>query len=319
MRRRRISCAAAALAVGLAAVGGCASRSSGSLTGRFIKQGEPTVTYGKSRRAPADSLQEQMAKVRHLSAAARTRHSTFGATIEGSDRRLAAALLMEAVLPTAESHLQVAEEYRRLGILDAAHARLNRALQRNPQLAAAHESMARVWRDWGLPDLGLGAAYRATHYAPASASAHNTLGTILDAIGQRDAARRAYELAVMLEPSAVWALSNLCYLEFSAGRLAQARGQCEAALRVEPGFAAAHNNLGLVYAAAGDMTRAQQEFRAAGSAAVAQYNLGIAHLAAGSPASAARAFDAAIEANPAFAAASERARAARGGGNTGRE
>ena len=78
--------------------------------------------------------------------------------------------------PTAESHLQVAQEYRRLNVLDApAYGRLNRALAKEPHLAEAHETLARVWRDWGMPHQGLGAAYRATAFDPASASAQNTL------------------------------------------------------------------------------------------------------------------------------------------------
>ena len=51
-------------------------------------------------------------------------------TIESTDRRLEAAILAESIRPTAESQLQVAREYVRLGILDVAFKRTEQALER---------------------------------------------------------------------------------------------------------------------------------------------------------------------------------------------
>ena len=269
------------------------------------------MNFDGSPVATSDSLQHHIRQVRQLSAAAKPRQSTFGATVEGSDPRLAAALLAEAILPTPDRHLRVAEEYHRLGVLDSAHARLTRAVQKAPRLARAHDHLARVWRDWGLPGLGLGSAYRAIDSDRRSASAHNTLGTIFDALGRLGEARQAYARAYSLDPTAAWALNNLCYVEFRLGRLNEARSHCEAALRLAPRLVAARNNLALTYAAAGDLDRARHEFLAVGDAAAAQYNLGIIHLAAREYLSAAMAFEQAIEARPAFAAAKARAHAAR--------
>jgi protein O-GlcNAc transferase len=269
------------------------------------------MNFGGPPVATSGSQQDHSRKVRRPPATPTPRQGTFGASLEGSDPQLAAALLVEAILPTAENHLRVAEEYRRLGVLDAAFARLNRAVQQEPRLAKAHESLARVWRDWGLPDRGLGAAHRAAYYDRQSASAQNTLGTILDALGQFDEAREAYERALSLAPEAAWAWNNLCYVEFRLGRLNEARLRCEAALRLEPDLSAAHNNLALTLAAAGDLGQARQEFLAAGDSAAADYNLGIVHLAAGEYAFAADAFEQAIKARPTFTAAKARAHAAR--------
>lgn len=231
----------------------------------------------------------------------------FGATIESSDRRLTAALLAETVQPSADSYLQVAEEYRRLGLLDSAHDRLARALAKEPRNAVIHEALARIWRDWGMPGSGLGHAHQAVYFAPLSASARNTLGTLLDALGRFDEAQAAYEKALALDRNAAWALNNLCYLAFRRGRLDEARAQCEAALRMAPTSVAAHNNLGLAYAAAGDISEAHQRFRDAGDLAAADYNLGLMHLANGEDAAAARAFEQAIKARPDFTAAKTRA------------
>lgn len=299
-----------ALALTLLSLSGCAAGGS-SLSGRFVRPGEPKVNFGGPPAPAGDSLQDYMRKVRHVSAAATPRSSTFGVTLESSDKRLAAALLAEAMLRTAESHVGVAEEYRRLGILDAAHARLNRAVDKEPRLATAHEGLARVWRDWGFPELGLGAAYRASYFDPKSASAQNTLGTVLDAMGKLGEARQAYERALMLEPDAAWASNNLCYVEFRLGHLADATTRCQQAVQSEPGLTAAHNNLALIYAAAGDHERAREEFLAAGGSAAADYNLGIVHLAERDYAAAADRFEQAITARPAFTAAKTQAHSAR--------
>ena len=214
------------------------------------------MNFGGPPVATSDSLQEYIGKVRNVSVATTPRQRSFGATIESSDPRLAAALLVEAVLPTADSHLRVAEEYRRLGILDSAHARLNRAVEKEPRLAEAHEVLARFWRDWGMPERGLGAAYRAVSYDPRSASAQNTLGTMLDALGRLGDARRAYERALQLDPTAAWALNNLCYVEFRLGPVGRGATRCEAALAACADVSsAAHNNLALTLAAAGDLDR----------------------------------------------------------------
>jgi len=232
-------------------------------------------------------------------------------SVESADPRLAAALLAERLAPSAEAHLQVAREYVRLGILDFAHRRVERALARDPGCAAAHELMARIWRDWRQPQVALGHAHRAFHFAPASASAQNTLGTILDALGEVDGARAAYRQAFSLDPGAGWALSNLCYLEFRQGRFVEAKQQCKAALQVTPRLAAAHNNLALAHAGSGDLAGASVAFAGAGDDASAHYNLGIVHLAAGRYDDAVRAFEAAIEARPDFTAAKSRAHAAK--------
>jgi len=291
-------------------LGGCATGRSGSLSARFIKPGKQTIDYGGPPIPTADSLQQHMRQVKHVQAAAKP-SGTFGSTLESSDPHLAMALLVEAILPTPQNLLRVAEEYRRLGVLDSAYGRVNRALMKAPTFAAAHEAFARIWRDWGLPDQGLGSAYRATYFDPASASAQNTLGTVLAALGRTADARRAYVKALTLDASASYALNNLCYLEFRVGRLDDARTRCEAALQLTPAMSAAHNNLGLVYAARGEIERARLEFLAAGTAATAAYNVGIVHLAAGQYDRAANAFEEAVVAEPEFVAAKARAHDAR--------
>jgi tetratricopeptide (TPR) repeat protein len=146
---------------------------------------------------------------------------SFGATIESQDKALAAALLLLRLSPSPARHRDVATEYRRLRIDDAAFDHLTAATRLDPADAAAYDGRARIWRDWGFPQMGMADAARAVFYAPGSAEAHNTRGTLLAAVGQTEAARRDFEMALSLNPGASYALDNLRYLD----RLSKAAGK----------------------------------------------------------------------------------------------
>jgi Flp pilus assembly protein TadD len=299
--------------IGIVVLAGCVSGGgSGSLTARFVKQGEPATNLGGPTPPTAETLHGQMEKARQLVAKTTPPRSTsLGGRVESSDPKLAAALLLASMAPSAEHQLAVAQEYRRVGILDAAFDRVSRAIEEEPRLAEAHEMQAKLWRDWGFPARALGAAYRAVSYAPQSASARNTLGTVFESFGRFDEARRAFQAAADLDSSAAWPLNNLCHVELRVGRLDDARSRCQAALTKQPAFSAAHNNLALVFAASGDLVRAKQEFLLAGDVASAEYNIGILYLAEKQYGPAADSFEAAIKARPTFDAAKARAHEAR--------
>jgi tetratricopeptide (TPR) repeat protein len=136
----------------------------------------------------------------------------IGATAETQDPTLAAALLRLSLVRTPAQHRAVAEEYRRLGIMDTAFDHLSAATRLDPRDAAAFDARARIWRDWGFPELGLGDSARAVFYAPRSAAAHNTRGTLLAAAGLMEEARREFATALALDPGASFARANLCLL-----------------------------------------------------------------------------------------------------------
>ena len=136
----------------------------------------------------------------------------LGGTIESQDPALAAALLRLALMPTPAHHRAVADEYRRLQVLDAAFDHLSAATRLNPQDAAAYDARARIWRDWGYPQLGMADSARAVFYAPRSAAAHNTRGTLLAAAGLKEDALREFEAALALDPEAAFAQINKCRL-----------------------------------------------------------------------------------------------------------
>jgi tetratricopeptide (TPR) repeat protein len=137
---------------------------------------------------------------------------TMGATVEGQDPALSAALLLLTLSPTPAHHRAVADEYRRLRILDTAFDHLSAATRLDPRDAAAYDARARIWRDWGFPELGMGDSARAVFYAPRSAAAHNTRGTLLAAAGLKAEALREFEAAIALDPDASFARENVCRL-----------------------------------------------------------------------------------------------------------
>ena len=269
------------------------------------------ATVRNPSHVPDGSLEVYTGKMRELGPRAKPSSGVIAATLEGQDPDLKSTLLELRMHPGAAQHLKVAERYRRLKILDAAHDHFERARQLDPTDAAAYEGLAKIWRDWGFPNLGLGDASRAVYYAPSSATAQNTLGTVLAAMGRGADARRAYERARALDPRAAYVLNNLCYLSFLEGEIAAAVTECQAALKVDPGLAPARNNLALAYAADQRDDLAQREFLAASNVAAGWYNIGLVDLAEKRYARASSAFAVAQMQRPSWAAAGERARKAR--------
>lgn len=230
-------------------------------------------------------------------------------TLEASDARLSVALLRLAAISDAASHREVGREYRRLGVLDKAHEHFSRAVAMEKTDAVSYEALARIWRDWGTPHLGLADAHRAVFYAPDSPSAANTLGTVLHRLHRIDAAMDWYARAISLDPAAAYALNNLCYAQVISGQ-AMARETCRRAVAAEPDSKVAQNNFALAHTAAGDLTQAQMWFRRAADPAVASYNYGIAMMATRAYEAASAAFFEALDADPQFVLAAQRAKQA---------
>ena len=114
---------------------------------------------------------------------ARPSGKSLGATLEARIRRCRRRCSMLRLRPSAERHRAVADEYRRLGITDAAFDHLSAATRLDPADAArvrrAGANLARL----GLPAARHGRRARAVFFAPRSAAAHNTRGTLLAAAG----------------------------------------------------------------------------------------------------------------------------------------
>jgi len=248
--------------------------------------------------APDLTPHSQVAEMKALPPEARPKANTAAQNLESWDPMLAAALADLARNPTAATHREVADQYRRLHVLDSADKEYAEALALDPHDASAYDGRARVLRDSGFPALGLIDAYRAVHFAPTSAIPVNTLGTVFQAIGKLSNARAQYLRAAQLDPAASYPVMNLCHVDTMLGRR-DAVASCVHALNLEPGSVVAHNNLALAYAVAGDFPRAHAEFGAAGGGpATASYNMGVVYMAARQFERATSAFQSAREADP---------------------
>ena len=248
-------------------------------------------------RAPVETLESFMAKVRHLSTEARA-DRVAPVTLEGTDPELMAALAASAAQPSPESYRALAAAYRRSMVVDKAHGALARALELDPRDGRTFDALARLWRDAGLAHLALGDAYRAVHYTGGTPETRNTLGTVLQALGRSREALAEFTRVVDKDPLAAYGWNNLCYGWLVGGRPAEATRACQRALSLQPTFAAAQNNLGLARAQAGDMAGAQRAFELAGHAAQADFNLGMAQAATGLYSQAAQSFERARAAQP---------------------
>jgi tetratricopeptide (TPR) repeat protein len=236
--------------------------------------------------------------------------SGFAATLESSDERLKAALLLVSLAPTAEAHRQVALEYRRLRVLDHAQEHFAAAVKLDPKDAVSRDGMARIWRDWGFPTMALPEARRAVADAPNSAAAANTLGTVFQALGKFDEAKRWYWRAVAVDANAWYALNNLCYAEIMT-RQPYAIAMCERAITAAPDSAVARHNMALAHAASGDLDGAKTWFRRATNPATADYNYGIVMMSERKYRDAQEAFGLALLADPDSVLAARRVRQAR--------
>lgn len=257
--------------------------------------------------AQAGSDADRLRQTRPVAGATLPALGAGGSTpLEQWDRRLASALVLLAADPSASSHMGVAAEYQRLGVVDAALRHVDAARDLAPTDAGVWEARARLWRDGGLPLVALTDAYRAVQLAPASASAANTLGTVFAALGNLAAARVWYRRAIQLDSHALYALSNLCYASV-VDPAATDVDACADAVRRAPDSTVARNHLALAYASAGDLDAARRGF-ADGNAAPGsvEFNMGVIHLAQGDRAAALRAFDAARTQNPALTTAIRR-------------
>ena len=133
-------------------------------------------------------------------------------SIERLDAGLRESLAALGRQETPGAHIQVARNYSRVGVYDAAFDQYSDALALDPRSVVAWDERARVWRHWGLTELALSDVHRAIFYGPDEAAPRNTLGTILEVAGQCSGAREAYADAVTRNPDATWARENLSRL-----------------------------------------------------------------------------------------------------------
>lgn len=155
-------------------------------------------------------------------------------------------------------------EYGEIGDLQgytAAHTAAVRAMQLNPDLAAAHRAMGFIhyWRENDGPR-ALAAFKRAIELDDRDSQTHFWYANILADIGDHDAARKAYDRARLLSPgSRVIEVEAAC-AEWQAGRDAVALERLGALAESYPDDATVHNCLAWAHIGQGDIGSFVREF-----------------------------------------------------------
>jgi tetratricopeptide (TPR) repeat protein len=245
--------------------------------------------------APPSALAQYIAKVRSASAPPPPKRPPIQ-TIEQLDPQLASALAALQLDHSPANYRDVAAQYARLHIVDAADKYLTTAIEIDRDDPASYDARARLFRDAGFPGMGLGDAYRTWNLSP-TAEAATTMGTLFEGMKQLNHAREWYRKALTLSPDAWYALNNICHLDTLEARRTAVLS-CTRALAAAPGSAVAQNNLALAFAVAGDLEKAREHFAAAGDGSAAAYNMGIIYMAKRQFEDAATEFRAAWQANP---------------------
>jgi len=205
--RRQAALAALLLALLLPA---CAAQPASS---RFIiRSGHGPIDAGHLPVASKSQRQNMERASREALAKRAAERPAALPSIERLDRGLRESLAAQGHQETPESHIQVARNYSRVHVYDAAFDQYSDALALDPHNVIALDERARVWRHWGMTELALLDVHRAIFYGPDEAAPRNTLGTILEAAGQCSGAREAYADALKRNPDATWARDNLSRL-----------------------------------------------------------------------------------------------------------
>ena len=185
---------------------------------RFLKTGKPKTEYPAVVAQPdsesqaikeAREQERALAKAREEARRSGPPPRQLSPRLESTDSALMQALRELGSSRSAATHLAVAHEYRRLGILDQAFDHYTAAQKLDRRSAAAYDGSARIWRDVKRFDRALADATRAAYHAPESPEILNTLGTVLLAAGNPVEARKVFSKALAMNPDATYARYNI--------------------------------------------------------------------------------------------------------------
>ena len=133
---------------------------------------------------------------------------------------------------------------KELGRLSEAIGALQRAVSLNPKFAPGHFNLGNALRENGLPEQAIAAFERTLMLRPDDALSHCNMGLALFDLERFEEAATAYRQAIHFSPDHVMAHANLGNALFSLGHFEQAV-QCQhRALAMKPDYAMSHYNLG---------------------------------------------------------------------------
>lgn len=154
-------------------------------------------------------------------------------------------------LRSSRSYLDEGNVYCAVGQWERAVDRFSRAVEQEPDLAAAHYNRALALARLGRPGEALAGYDRAAALTPDDADIFNNRGLLLLDTGETARARADFERAALLAPSDPAPLVNLGLLLQGAGNHAAALALFDTALRRSPTDAGALYGAALALAALG--------------------------------------------------------------------
>jgi tetratricopeptide (TPR) repeat protein len=176
----------------------------------------------------------------------------------------AAACLRKAVEinpDAAAAHINLGNALRAKGDLDGAIAECRTAVRLQPDFAAAYSDLGTALQAKGDLDGAIGEFRTTLRLQPDDAIAHTNLGNALRARGDLEGTIAEYRTAVRLQPGLTLAHDNLGSALQDKGDLDGAIAEYRTALRLQPDYADAHINLGTALRARGDVEGAIAEYR----------------------------------------------------------
>lgn len=159
--------------------------------------------------------------------------------------------------------LRSASEFHRLGELENARERCDRALKLVPRSDIAHNLLGMVLCSQGHLADGERSFRQAIEIDAANAFAWNNLANVRKDQGDLRSAEALYQHTLKLQPRFAAAINNLGLLYLESGRFGEATDAFKRAIAVDPRDADAHNNLGTTLRRAGVSQGAEAEFRLA--------------------------------------------------------
>ncbi len=143
---------------------------------------------------------------------------------------------------------------------EAAIACFRRALDIEPQLAAAHSNLGALLGDRGEPDAAMAHLRRAVALQPDHAEAWCNLGIAQRLQGAMDEAVASARRACALQPDNVAALNNLGEMLIGQGHAAEAEAVLRRAIALCPDSAETHMNLAMLLLASGAFAEGWREY-----------------------------------------------------------
>lgn len=162
----------------------------------------------------------------------------------------------------AAAHSNLGVVLQAMGRLDEAILAHRSALAVNPRFHTAHFNLGNVYKDMGRLEDAVRSYDEAISISPLFAQAYNNMGIALADLYRLDEAISAYQKAIALDPENAAAYNNIG-LSFSAkGLLDAALESHQLALAIKPDFVDAQFNAGLVFTQKKNASAAIEAFRA---------------------------------------------------------